>query len=605
MKDMSDQPSRSSDLQTYGRLLRYVWPLWPLFLLSTLGFIVFNGAQVLAADMMQFILDAIGGEQNLARGIVSSFAAWFAGGTLSLEEARLWIPAAIVVLGVLRGIGFFIGHYFLNFISRHLVHELRCNVFDQLLVAPSSEYDRYSTGFLISRLTFNVEQVTGAATDAVKVMMREGIFVTGLLTYLFWANWKLSLTFLGALPLVALIVLWVGKRFRKLSHRVQSSMGDVTHVASETISAYREVRLFGGVEQERRRFVQASDNNRQRMMKIAFYNALSPPVIQFPVVLVLAFLIYQAVGVLTSMTPGEFVAYLSVAMLLPKPIRQLSEVNSTIQKGLAGAEDVFGFIDSEKERDTGRHAVDQLRGEVEFRHVDFRYQPDTPLVLHDINLHVQPGQTVALVGLSGSGKSTLVSLLARFYNHDSGEILLDGVEVNEYELANLRRHIALVTQHVTLFDDTIYNNIAYGELAHRDPEQVYAAARAAQALEFIERLPQGFDTRVGEDGVMLSGGQRQRLAIARALLKDAPLLILDEATSALDNRAEAQIQAALEGLMEGRTTIVIAHRLSTIEKADLIIVMEAGQIIERGTHSELLGQGGRYAELHQRHFEAS
>jgi len=597
--------SRPGDLQTYGRLLRYVLPLWPLFLLSTLGFVLFNGAQVLAADMMQFILDAIGGEADLARGIMSSAAQWLAGGELSLEQARLWIPIGIVLLGVLRGIGFFIGHYLLNFISRHLVHELRCNVFDQLLVAPSVEYDRYSTGFLISRLTFNVEQVTGAATDAIKVVMREGIFVIGLLSYLFWANWRLSLTFLAALPLVALIVLWVGRRFRKLSHRVQSSMGDVTHVASEAISGYREVRLFGGVEQERRRFVEASDNNRQRMMKIAFYNALSPPVIQFPVVLVLALLIWQAVGVLTSMTPGEFVAYLSVAMLMPKPIRQLSEVNSTIQKGLAGAEDVFGFIDSDKERDEGEYSAEQLRGEVELRDVSFRYGPDLPLVLNDINLHVRPGQTVALVGLSGSGKSTLVSLLARFYNHSSGQILIDGVDVNDYRLANLRHHIALVTQHVTLFDDTVFNNIAYGELRGADPEAVREAARAAHALEFIEQLPRGFDTRVGEDGVMLSGGQRQRLAIARALLKNAPLLILDEATSALDNRAEAHIQAALEGLMEGRTTIVIAHRLSTIEGADLIVVMEDGRILEQGSHAELLACNGRYAELHRRQFEVT
>lgn len=598
-----DTDSKTSDIKIYARLLSYVWPLWPLFVLSILGFLLFNGAQVMAADMMQFILDTIGGEENLARGAVSGFVQHLAGGSLSLEQARIWIPVAIIALGVLRGIGFFVGNYFINFISRHLVHTLRCQVFDQLLVAPSAEYDRHSSGFLISRITFNVEMVTGAATDAVKIVIREGLFVIGLLSYLLWANWKLSLMFLGALPLVAIIVMWVGKRFRKLSRSLQSSMGNVTHVANETINGYREVRMFGGTEHERQRFFQASDNNRSRSMKIAFYNAISPPVIQFPVILVLAALIWQAISVMANMTPGEFVAYLSVAMLLPKPIRQLSEVNSTIQKGLAGAEDVFHFIDSEKERDEGRHTSERVEGRVQIRDLTFSYLKEGEPVLRDINIDIEPGQTVALVGLSGSGKSTLVSLLARFYDHTQGQILLDGVDVNDYQLANLRQQIALVTQQVTLFNDTIYNNIAYGALAGASREEVVAAAEAAHAIEFIENLPQGFDTEVGENGVMLSGGQRQRLAIARALLKDAPLLILDEATSALDNRAEAHIQAALERVMSGRTTIVIAHRLSTIEHADKIVVMESGRVLEQGSHSQLLAQGGRYAELHRRQFE--
>lgn len=599
---MTELARHPSDWQTYRRLLGYVLPMWPLFLICIGGYALFNGAQVLLADMMQFIVDTIGGEEQLARGVVASTIDRISASGLSQDNALFWIPVAILFMGVMRGVGFFVGNYFLHQVARELVHRLRCHLFDQLLVSPSRQYDQHSSGYLISKITFNVEQVTGAATDAVKVVLRDGLYVIGLLSYLFYMSVKLSLLFLAVLPLVALIVVWVGKRFRRISRRLQNSIGDVTHVANESINGYREVRLFGGTEQERERFLAASRNNRRQSLKMAFYNAISPPVIQFPVIIALTVLIWQAMNMLVDMSAGQFVAYITVAMLLPKPIRELSEVNSTIQKGLAGAEDVFAFIDSERERDAGHYTAERVRGQIDFRNVTFAYQAGAEPVLKDVSFSIEPGQSIALVGLSGSGKSTLVSLLSRFYEHEEGQILLDGVDVNDYQLANLRSHIGLVTQQVTLFNDTVSNNIAYGGMSGASREQVVAALRDAHALEFVERLPQGLDTVIGEDGVMLSGGQRQRLAIARALLKDAPVLILDEATSALDNRAEAHIQAALERVMQGRTTIVVAHRLSTIERADLILVMDAGRIVERGSHTELLQSGGRYAALYHRQF---
>ncbi|MDX1505639.1 MAG: ATP-binding cassette domain-containing protein, partial [Spongiibacter sp.] len=373
----------------------------------------------------------------------------------------------------------------------------------------------------------------------------------------------------------------------------------VPHSGAERV----EHRLYGGTEQELARFTHASNRNRNQNLKMAFYGAISPSVIQFPVVLATGVLIWIALGLTDEMSPGAFVAYLSAALFLPKPIRQLAEVSNVIQKGLAAAQDIFGFLDTAPEEDKGHLEVERVRGEIEIRDLSFSYAPDLPPVLRDINLRVEPGTSLALVGLSGSGKSTLVSLLSRFYQHTEGELLLDGVDVRDYKLANLRSNIALVTQQVTLFNDTVYNNIAYGSMSSATREDVEAAVAAAHASEFIAQLPQGLDTVIGEDGVMLSGGQRQRLAIARAFLKDAPVLILDEATSALDNRAEAHIQQAMEEVMKGRTTIVIAHRLTTIEKADKIVVMEEGRVLEQGSHDELLALGQRYSQLYHKNFE--
>ncbi len=597
---------KTSDLAIYGRLIKYVIPFWPLFVISVLGFSLYSGVQVLLADMMQLIVDYIGGNVKPGEGGVTAKLMWAVGGDdFNLASARTWIVAALVILGVGRGLGFFAGNYFIAGISHRLVHVLRIELYRKMQFIPSSYFDRNSTGVLISKITFNVEQVTGAAVNALKVVLREGTFAIGLLCYLLYMNWQLTMVFLLALPMIGITVWWVGKRFRKISRSIQNAMGEVNQVTNDSINAYREIRLYGGSEQERERFEGASRKNRNQNIKMAFYNALSPSVIQFPVVLATGLLIWIALGLTGEMTPGSFVAYLSAALFLPKPIRQLAEVSSVIQKGLAAAQDIFEFLDAEQEKDSGSYQCQRLRGEIDIRNLNFSYAPGLPQVLTDINLHVEPGTSLALVGLSGSGKSTLVSLLSRFYQHEEGELLLDGVDIRDYQLDNLRANIALVTQQVTLFNDTVYNNIAYGSMASASREEVLAAVEAAHASEFIDALPQGIDTVIGEDGVMLSGGQRQRLAIARAFLKNAPLLILDEATSALDNRAESHIQKAMEEVMKGRTTIVIAHRLSTIESADQIVVMEEGRIYEQGSHAELLALGQRYAQLYHKNFEQS
>ena len=594
--------SQASDWLLYRRLLGYVLPYWPFFLLSISGFWLFSFAQIALADLFQFIVDSIAGDVNGKRGMVTAIISQLEGGFIDPGNVRNWIVGSIFVLGFLRGLGFFVGNYFISYIARYLVHNLRLAVFDHLLVAPSREYDDSSSGHLISRVVYNVEQVTGAATDALKVVIREGIFATGIVIYLMITNWQLSIFFLLTIPFIAWMVNVVGRKFRKVSKRMQGSMGEVTQSSREAINAYKEVRIFGGKQVERERFFQASENNRRQAMRMVLYNSIAPPIIQQPIVIVLAGMIWFALGYFEQMSPGEFIAYLGVALLLPKPLRQLSEVYSIIQKGLAAAEDIFGFIDGEQEQDTGSYRADSVRGQIDFQDVSFRYQPDGEDVLKNISFSVSPGQTIALVGLSGSGKSTIVNLLARFYNHDRGRILLDGVDVNDYELANLRHHIAIVGQHVTLFNDTVLNNIAYGEMNAVPFDNVVAAAETANALSFIESLPNGFDTFTGDDGSKLSGGQRQRIAIARALLKNAPVLILDEATSALDNRAEHYIQEALGSVMKGRTTIVVAHRLSTIENADRILVLDKGEIVQSGTHETLLAEGGLYGELYHKQF---
>jgi subfamily B ATP-binding cassette protein MsbA len=593
-----------NDLRLYRRLLTYLYPLKMVFLFSIVGYLIFSAAQVLAADWMQFVMDTIAGEENLGVGITSGIMLKFFGDYSATDNGLYFlIASSIVILAIVRGIGFFIGNYFLAFVSLTIIHNLRQDVFKQMLLVPSSYYDKSSTGNLIAKVTYHVNQVTGAATDAVKVVIREGFFVIGLLAYIFWLNWQLSLIILAIFPIIGLIVTWVGRQFRRISRKLQNSVGDVTQVANETIGGYKEVRLFGGQEYEANRFGESSAYNRKHSLKMAFYSGTASPVIQIIISLAMATLVYVALNMRDTWTAGQFVAYLIAAGMLAKPIRQLSEVVSIIQKGLAACEDLFTFMDSDQEQDNGSYQVDRVNGKIEFKKLSFAYSGGGANVLEDINIEVEPGQTVALVGLSGSGKSTLVSLLARFYNHDKGNILIDGIDVNDFKLDNLRSQIAIVTQQVILFNDSIFNNIAYGQLANASVEDVAKACESANAKDFIERLPQGMDTIVGENGVMLSGGQRQRLAIARALLKNAPILILDEATSALDNKAENEIQQALETVMENRTTLVIAHRLSTIENADRILVMEHGRIIEAGSHSELINENGLYASLYEKRFD--
>jgi len=603
---MTEAAIRSSDWHLYRRLLRYVVPYWYLFALSIGGYVLYSLGNVLLADLMQFLLDSLNGSEEADKGLVAgaAYSLLEVGDRTPLEFARVGVPIAMVVLAFTRAMGYFAGSYFMNHVARNLVHELRRELFNKMLLAPSSYYDRHSQGVLISKITFNVEQVTGAATKALKVVVGEGLTVIGLLGYLFYLNWRLSLIFILVAPCIALVVSVVGKHFRRYSRRIQDSMGDVTQVSNESIGGYKEVRLFGGQQQQGDRFEVASAYNRNQSLKLALVDALSTPVIQTMLAVALGALVWFALSpdILSGFSAGSLVAFLTAAGLLGKPIRQVSSVQSVIQRGLAAAEDIFAQLDLEDEPDTGSHTVLRARGDIAFEELSFAYPGTDQAVLQEINLSILAGEAVALVGRSGSGKSTLIQLLARFYPLQQGRITLDGVPIGDYRLGNLRRQLAMVSQHVTLFNDTVFNNIAYGDLAGASREAVIAACESAHAMEFIDKLPAGLDTVLGDDGSGLSGGQRQRLAIARAILKDAPVLILDEATSALDNESEHRIQRALETIMQNRTSIVIAHRLSTVERADRIVVMDAGRVIASGSHTELLEQGGLYAQLYHQEF---
>ena len=594
MSTQQQQGPSLTGVQIYFRLLGYIKPYIGMFIISIIGFLIFASTSPMLGYVLKYFVDGLANPN----AVLFPNIPWMA--DVRLLQA---VPLLIVIIALWQGIGSFLGNFYLAKVSLGLVHDLRVQLFNNLLTLPNRYFDNHNSGHLISRITYNVTMVTGAATDAVKVIVREGMTVVFLFCTLLWMNWKLTLVMVAILPVIALMVSSTSKKFRKQSKKIQVAMGDVTHVASETIQNYRVVRSFGGERYEQQRFLDSSTSNTDKQLRMIKTNAVYTPSLQLVIYVAMSVLLFLVLLLRGDSSPGDLVAYITLAGLLPKPIRQLSEVSSTIQKGVSGAESIFEQLDEVPENDSGTVELAQVSGQLEVRDLTFTYPNSDKPVLENISFTAEKGQMVALVGRSGSGKSTLANLIPRFYEHQHGQILLDGVDIKDFTLTNLRRHMALVTQQVSLFNDTVAKNIAYGDLADASLEEIEAAAQAAYAAEFIECMPQGYDTIVGENGVLLSGGQRQRLAIARALLKNAPLLILDEATSALDTESERHIQAALDHAVQGRTTLVIAHRLSTIEKADLILVMDQGCIVERGNHQELLAQNGYYSRLHATQFQ--
>ena len=606
---MKSVTNRHSDWALYRRLLSYVARYSGVFLLSIFGFTLYSGANVLLADLTQFLLDSLGEAPQIDIGVVSkvSYWIWPQGDKSALDYARVAVPMAAIALAFIRATGYFLGNYFMNIVARGVVHRLRTQVFDVLIRVPKVAIDQYSHGELVSKLTFNVEQVSGACSEALKTILRDGLTVIALISYMLYLNWKLTLVFFAIAPAIAGVVLAVGRHFRRYSRRIQESMGEVTQLSNESVHAFDEIRMFAATEQQSARFRAASQFNQIQSVKLAFVQAVSTPIAQIILSFALGALFWFALDpeILAGFTAGSLVAFIAAATQLGKPIRTLTNVQSVVQRGLAAAEDLFVQIDTPLERDTGTATLSRASGELTFEDVSFTYPSSETAALDRIDLRIPAGSLVAFVGRSGAGKTSLIQLLCRFYAPSAGRILLDGHPIGELRLSDYRRQLAVVFQSIVLFSDTVRANVAFGQVDQVDDAAILAALEVAQARDFVEALPEGLDTKLGDGGGGLSGGQRQRLAIARAVLKDAPVLILDEATSALDNESEAAIQASLDSAAVGRTTLVIAHRLSTVERADLIVVMDKGKVVAVGNHAELIASKGLYSSLYQQGFAAS
>jgi subfamily B ATP-binding cassette protein MsbA len=574
-----------TSIQLYTRLLGYVKPYWRTFALSILGMAVAAATEALLPALLKPMLD----------------------GTFVHRDDTIirWAPVFLLIIFFVRGVASFVGTLAIGWVGNKLVMDLREVMFSKMLSLPTRFYDDHSTGQLISKLTFDVTQVTAAATNVVTVTLRDTIIVIGLMGWLVYLNWKLTMLTLIMIPLIAFIIKIISSKERDASRLTQVAMGDITQVIEESVSAHKVVKLFGGQAYEGTRFGAQANWVRRHAMKQVIAGAANVPIVQMVAALALAIIMYLAIQQARAdeTTVGGFLSFIAAMLMLTAPAKRIAGVSEFMQRGLAAAESVFELIDTPSEIDTGTVQIERANGNLSFEHVSLSYMDDERLALQDICLDIPAGQSVALVGASGSGKSTMANLVPRFYLPTSGRITLDGHDLAELTLSSLRANIALVSQEVVLFNDTISANISYGQMREVPDAEIVAAAQAAHAMEFIQELPEGMNTLVGEKGVRLSGGQRQRLAIARAILKNAPVLILDEATSALDSESERHVQAALETLMQGRTTLVIAHRLSTIEKADRIVVMQKGQIVEMGTHRELLTKNGVYAQLHRIQFE--
>jgi subfamily B ATP-binding cassette protein MsbA len=575
--------STTNDFALYKRLLSGIKPYRWMFFVGILATTATSGIDAGLAWLIKPIINE---------------------GLIDKNQAFIRIlPLIIVTAFTVRGMAVFFSSYFISKVGRSVIMDYRQRIFKHLLKLPASFYDKQSSGQLLSRLIYNVEQISEATTYAILIIVQESVLAIGLLIVMFTLSWQLTLIFMVVFPLMAWLVRYTSKRLRKLSTGVLRSVGEVSHIAEESIEGYRVIRTFGGESYEAEKFIRATHSNKQQEMKVIVTNSLGTASVQIVISFSISLILALATSPAIDVSAGAFAALVAAMFTLLRPVRRINQINNIIQKGLAGAQSIFELLDIPPETDNGTQRIQRAKGNIVFRDVCFTYPGTEKEVLKNISFSIQPGETVALVGRSGSGKSTLVSLLPRFYDIEKGEILIDGLNIKDYQLADLRNQFASVSQQVTLFNDTILKNIGYGKLQEIDEDTVKKAAKAAHALEFINELPNGFETLVGEDGVLLSGGQRQRLAIARALLKDAPILILDEATSALDTESEKYIQSGLEQLMHNRTTLVIAHRLSTIENADKILVMDKGEIVESGTHHSLLAQGGHYARLHALQFK--
>ncbi|MAO67813.1 MULTISPECIES: lipid A export permease/ATP-binding protein MsbA [Idiomarina] len=569
---------------TFKRLLGYIKPYKAAFTLAIICMIGYSAIDTLFLSQIETLIDD----------------------GLTEQDSKILLYGALFVpfIFILRGLLNVASSYFLHWVGFKVVTKMRQQLFDHMMKLPVSFHDQHSTGDLISKITYDTQQVAEASSRALLVLIKEGAFVIGLLGLMFYQSWQLSLVFLVVGPLIAKVVGVVSKRFRKVSSRIQTAMGNVTTTAEQMINGHKVVVMHQGQKGESARFSEINNITRNQNMKLVNTRAISTSVIQFIASLSLSMVLVIASFpvMLGELSAGAFTTLLTAMIMLLRPLKQLTNVNSDFQRGIAAATSVFDILDEPIEIDKGSRVIDRAAGDIVFEDVTFAYQKDDEPALQQINFSVKQGKTLALVGRSGSGKSTISNLLTRFYDVEQGRILLDGYNINDYKLKCLRRQFALVSQNVTLFNDTIANNIAYGAAKELSREQITKAAEQAYVTEFTDNMPKGLDTMVGENGVMLSGGQRQRIAIARALLQDAPILILDEATSALDTESERHIQDALGTLRQNRTAIVIAHRLSTIENADEIIVMDNGEIVERGTHQQLLDHEGAYYQLHNLQF---
>ena len=576
--------NESSSRELYTRLMGYVRPYWKVFALAILGMVLTAATEPLFPALLKPLLD---------------------GSFMKRDQSVSYLmPFALVGIFLLRGVLTFVSSYAMSWVSNRVILDLRAVLFHRLLQLPSSYFENNSSGALLSKIAYDVSGVSAAATSVLTVLVRDSLSVLGLLIWLFYLNWKLTLLTLIVVPAVAIVIKLTSKRLRRMSTESMRAMGDVTHVLEESIECQKVVKVFGGQRYEESRFGRANQELRGFSMRQSVAASLTAPMVQLFAAIALAVIVGIALKQSESdqFTVGEFVSFITAMLMLLAPLKHLSDINAPLQRGLASAESVFSVLDEKPEADTGTVELPRAKGELRFEDLGFTYSGSSRPAIERIDLAIKPGETVALVGQSGSGKSTLVSLLPRFYDPTRGRILLDGHDLRDLKLASLRGNIAMVSQDVALFNDTVAANIAYGSMSGATREQVEAAAKAAHATEYIREMPQGFETMIGENGVKLSGGQRQRLAIARALLKNAPVLILDEATSALDSESERYVQEALKTLMQGRTTIVIAHRLSTVEHADRIVVMSRGLVAEVGTHAELLARDGLYAKLYRIQF---